>query len=328
VIALALLLVLAQGLEVRAFWADVRLRGPLESVRFDCGPDGTLELDAGLVAGEERVLQLPFPVRSPLGVPGLAALPPPEIEVSGGAPDAARFLGWSDPQPGAALARLHPTLLGRPRPPVPSSGARIGAAQAALLGAFLLLAVAARRRPAVACALGLLGGGVLLALAAGRAPAARTLVVEELDLALGQAFSVRAGSGALELDAGEGPERLEASPGDGVLAFALALDGDRASAVLRADRPATRLYDLGTLAFEPVGRARNTGPDLVETWVRSSAGRWTAHGAWSSGSPLPASREGLSPAPGWLSAGLPPGRGVLLGRRGGAQDTWIRVLGF
>ena len=92
--------------------------------------------------------------------------------------------------------------------------------------------------------------------------------------------------------------------------------------------------DVGLRFLDPAG---NAWGDLDAVWTRSSAGgAWVGRGPWRLGAPLPEAQPVPSVPPGWLAAGLPQGRGVLVGRlaesswRGpeGAGVAWIRQVGF
>ncbi len=79
---------------------------------------------------------------------------------------------------------------------------------------------------------------------------------------------------------------------------------------------------------------------LARVWSRGLSGGgddpWIHHGPWALGTVLPDPLPGPAP-PGWLSAGLPQGRGILLARVAGtgpgggdprAESVWVRMVGF
>jgi len=151
----------------------------------------------------------------------------------------------------------------------------------------------------------------------------------ELDLAarglVGRGLTVTAGRERLALPV----DRLEASPGDARITLELELDGERLAGTARA--PDARLWGL-VVEERAAGLApgENDLGDLAEAWVRAADGAWSAHGPWRRGAPLPAAGPaGARPdPPGWLRAGLAPGRAVLLARRAGRGPDWLRATGF
>ncbi|HED65017.1 MAG TPA: hypothetical protein ENJ09_05615, partial [Planctomycetes bacterium] len=153
-----LLLLLALLGENRLFVGRVELVGPVSEVRFDCGAAGEVRLRADLVEGERRGVEIPFPVRSPLGIDALDDVPAPRVvEPARGV----RFAGWSEAQPAARFAVLPLGLTSRTRPPLARGGA--GGAGGAGVGLAIALAtglgvLALRRRAGLALCVGLAGG--------------------------------------------------------------------------------------------------------------------------------------------------------------------------
>jgi hypothetical protein len=98
----------------------------------------------------------------------------------------------------------------------------------------------------------------------------------------------------------------------------------------RVRAPGAALFGLRRLDEPPrlaLSAARNDARALVAAWVRSADGRLEAVGPWPLGAELPPARA-ADPPPGWLRAGLPEGRGVLLARVAGAPERWLRAVGF
>lgn len=311
---------LAAG-ENRLWWLELELSGACEEVRLDCGPDGATHLLGPFASGEARRLVVPVPVRSPLGVEGLAAVPLPQVELVPRPTSAAvRLLGWSSTQPDAALVRNFAGTLARPRPPAPTGRVRASRAVLLLVVASGLGLFALRRRPRAALAGGAAAAVLVLFLMARRpgvAPEPRRLLEWELGADL--ALAIECGAGRVGL----GRERLEVRPAE--RALELYVPSTPGAAVGEARAAGAEL-----LAFERVPAPRldatsNGGTELSETWTRNAAGEWHAHGAWLARGPLGAPRAG-APSPGWLAGGLPPGRALLVARS--ASGDWWRCLGF
>ena len=330
----------------RIWWGDVLLVGPVAEAHFDCGEDGDVRLVAALVAGERRTVSLPFPVRSPLGTDGLSSVPVPRVSLRArdgsaqepGSPGSVEWIGWSAEQTSERFDRLSPALRGRSRPIPGARSPQPGAAALALALGTFLVGFANRRRVWVALSTGLAGAAALLLMTIVLTPVERRTRVHEIDLGLAQSFVVEAGRSAT-LPA----RRVEVAPEHTALRFELSLSGDdvvgtAAPVSDRSSSESVRIFAFQSATVTPWSRGGN--PDaLAAAWVRSQGGRWTAHGAWPPNTPLGPRTEGEAPAPGWLSAGLPPGRGVLLGRvessAAGAEGesdeglaSFVRVLGF
>jgi hypothetical protein len=308
--------------ENRYWLASLELSGPLEELHIDAGSAGRSVVSLDLLAGERIALEVPVPLRNPLGSQGLASLPDPQPRiVPASAGGSARFLAWTPPP---SLPR---SLLPRPRPPLAGIPLRPGAVELTLALAILVLALGLRRSP-VRCALICGLGGLALALIGSRSrPGPGELVLVEGDLRQGVWMEVRAGLGVLE---GE-MDALELGPAGGPVELALERRSDRAPR-LTARAAGARLHALLRLDA-PGGELRadrNGWASLEEVWLRSPAGRWSALGAWTEDLPLPeAEAPGAGAAPGWLMAGLPQGVGILLGRFAGSEPPrWLRVSGF
>jgi len=311
------------GGEGNRLWrVRLEVRGPLDSLVLECGPSGRTVLTGPFPAGEQRELSVAVPVESPLGVEGLELLPLPELRSTGSG--SARLLGWSPQQPGGALGAA-PGLLSRPRPPLSRAGApqpRAGALGLLLLGVVGALLLGCRKRPALFAGLSLLAGGLAFFLApvvAGDASGPEVLLLE-VDPG-GGALRVEGARDELVLDAGRlAEERLELSPPGGSLELLQERD-----ARLRAHAPGRELYRIRPAEVPRLVPAANDWEPLEQAWTRTPDGTWTTRGPWPLGSPLPDARPGDGP-PGWLAAGLTPGRGVLLGRS--ARGAWLREVGF
>ena len=317
--------------EARLWLGEVRLVGPLSQVRFDCGEDGDLVLRADLVAGEERLVDLPFPVRSPLGVEGILAVPAPGIELAQEDSGEVAWLGWSDAQPEEVFERLAFSVRSRPRPPASLTPTRLGLFELALLGALALAALACRRRPGIAACIGLLGAVGLGARVVTRAGPEGTVTVVEMDLDADQALVVSWVVGGLRSTSASSLRsvRLECAPPLAPVHFELNLDGD-----LTWNTTGGPIWSLFEATVPELTPTRNGHGDLSDCWTRTGPGEWRRHGPWPERGPMPppGTDPGLSGEgpPGWLVAGLPPGRGVLLGREdtGAGPQRWIRVVGF
>ncbi len=317
---MALLLVLASGGalagENRLHWVEVELRGPLEEVCFDCGHDGATRLRARLAPGEELEVLVPLPLRDPVvnGDPSLR--PRPRIQVLG----AGRvILGALVPDSAQArFERLPPGLRARSRPPVGPGGAHARAPELLLVVAAFLLARSRSRLflvagSSLACIL-------VFVLASRRIPGSAAYRVVEIDVESPAWFEVEASAGTLSLPR----ERLEVEPAHATVQFELELRAGEVRGIARS--PGSRLYGilLGTGAIPT--RGRNDGRDFEGAWSRDADGGWRDHGAWKRGVPLPEASPARILPPGWLLAGLPPGRGVFLGVT--EDGSWVRVTGF
>ena len=139
-----------QAGENRLWTVELELRGPAAEVRLDCGSDGTTRFLGPFLAGEDRRLTVPVPVRSPLGAEALASLPLPRAElVPAGSGGAVRMLGWSPAQPAEELARRAGALLGRGRRECERAAVRAEAAEvlAVLLAGAVVVGVRRRSSP-------------------------------------------------------------------------------------------------------------------------------------------------------------------------------------
>jgi hypothetical protein len=320
VIAAVLLSVLALG-ENRAWKLAIELEGPLEEARLECGADGTTRLVGPLLEGERRALEVPIPVRSPLGATALMELPFPHlVTVPAEAAQRCRIAGWR-PAEEEALRSAGPGLLARPRPPAPGGqGPRPGPAEGLLAVLVLVLLLRLRGRPWFQAVAGL-GGGVVLGLLARSRPAAgpaRTIL--EVDPAAAVALRVTVARDRLAIE-----NHLEVLPQGGALELLVSLEDGQAHALA----PGRALVSIATVAAPALEPQRNDWGDLERAWSRSAPGARRPPGAWPRGQPVQRAlgplQDTTSP-PGWLASALPPGREVLLARAG--EGTWVRVLGF
>lgn len=303
--------------ENRLWYVELELSGTCEELRLDCGSDGETRFLGPFPGGGERRLEVPVPVRSPLGSAGLAALPFPRVEIlPANAEASARVLGWSADPRAERLEREARALLTRPRPP--STALRAHAARAELLlvlvaGAFVLRA---RRRPWLALLIGLGASAGAFGLARTRTAGAGERALVDWEAGGELALAVRTGAGELALPRG----RLEVSP-EGI-ALALEVQSSGGGRVLA---PGAALHGLEGVPPPALTAEANGGEPLAEVWTRDPSGIWQERGAWGSGAALPPVRASGVP-PGWLAGALPPGRAVLLARTG--SGAWLRCLGF
>lgn len=320
------LLVAAQPVQGnRLRFGSVVLAGPLEHAALTTEDGSRTCIDGVLRAGERRVLRAPFaagrtsPAREPQVVDGGAGVV---------------FESWEPDSPGP-LAALPGALRARVRPPVAAGEVRVPLPVWAILVGAFWAGLGLRRKPYVALVVGLAGAlGTSWLLARLARPTGAPVRVLE-GLASGVPWlRVDAGTGELRLS--EGSERLETEPAWAPLEFAVTLGGDAGERVSARAPEGTALYALAALepgerAFEARG---NTWGALVESWVRSPSGEWSAHGRWARGTPLPAPAAAGTAPPGWLASGLPQGTGVLIGRLApgsfgeGDGPTWVRSSGF
>jgi len=307
------------GLEGNRLWrVEVELSGPLEDVRFAAGAWGETRLVGSLLAAESRKLEVVLPWLAPLGASELADLPPPEAMLQGAG--AATVVGWAGAQPHDAFARRHAALLARPRPPLAARTSQSGPGELLLLFSLGLVSLAVGRRPRLVGASCMVGAVLLTVLGARRSGSAERVELVEAEAERGLAVRITGGLGRLEL----GPRAvgLEVDP----VRSSIVLLQDLQSGGVVAEAPGAGLFALAPSEAPSLTRDANGWRALRRAWVRTPGGDWSTHGAWSRGAPLPpAQGQGTSP-PGWIAAGMPPGRAVLV-----AEDEsggWIRMLGF
>lgn len=329
---IAALLALVCLQEGRLAPAELKVTGPIERLVLDCGSRGQVELRLRLLDGESRTLRVPLPGRPMDDAP-------PRVEVGGGSVD---FLGYLE-QPGPGLAALSPELLRRPRPPVTPHASVLDPVALLLLAAGAVAVLAARRSERIELHLGLglcAGGLVLTAQLRGAPPTPDAVLVLEgaLDQAAGaparQAWMLVEGAAdALVVD----PDTdllVEVRPERAPLTYVG--DGQGAWTVR-----GPKLWRLAPL--DPGGRRLdgrlNLWGELERTWTRTPSGAWTGRGEWSMGTSLPGGEVEGQP-PGWLAAGIPPGRSALVARlapdswSGGGRPenvpdvVWLRLVGF
>ena len=318
----------------------LELRGPLQSVLLEMGSAGQTRVELGLAAGESRELIVPLPARA-------LDEQAPRIQVH---PKQGRavFVGWvNGDERRLEWEGYSPRLRQRTRPPVKPGQIRATLSSLALALATVLLVIGLRSSPRtaflLACALGC--GSMWLVGAQGDRVATRMRVMEGLGTADGmgtQWLLARSAAGPLGMEA-EDCLRMEGTqPGRLRWEVALGEWGHSQEAQL----------DNGTLTalsnLDP--QTRRCGPELNawgamdRVWTRSEDGSWLFHGAWGVGEPLPgAPPEGPSTGappvlPGWLSAGLPMGKTVLVAHMAGGawagpprvarEDVWLRWVAW
>jgi len=338
-----------QGASERRFEAArFELRGPLELVVFGASSPletrGETRIVANLRRGEVRSVIVPFDGRPVGGPPVVAAVVPPR-GVSTDLPDGrVEFIRFVDPDPiEAAWRRLPAGLRARSRPPIEAPVGALRQLDLLWILACSGLVFGMRRRPILALGLGLIGaaGGVGLRRFSPSPPAPGVSVIEA-DLLAGAAVRVDGAAGSLGVAADDGPFRVSTQPRGARMNWTLELsDGGGASWVCDLDgsvcvvRPFAGDPNLG------LSGNGNHWAGFDEVWTRSAAGGWAAHGPWSMGEQLPSALAGNAMPPGWLASGLPPGRGVLIGRLGTAAlagadllplgpaaPVWLRASGF
>ncbi|MEW6072177.1 MAG: hypothetical protein AB1726_06205 [Planctomycetota bacterium] len=304
--ALVLLATRPAAEENRAWPLALSLRGPLEEVVLDCGEEGRTRIELVLLPGETLELVVPVPVRPPGGAAGLARLVPPAVELRGGG--AAVVQGWTLLSPAEDWASLPPGLRARPRPPVPGSALRAGAAELALVALAFVLGWGGRRKGVLGPAAGLGAGAAVLALTLARAPERAVVTLLEGDLGSGAWMAVRGARDTLEGVAGA----LERRPAGGAIEFRVRVEGAAVRTAARA--PGAELFAVRPLADPERGAAGPFGLGVLDaSWRRGADGRWRAE-------------DGEPPA--WLQSGLPAGVEALLGRRGPLEAAvWLRVAG-
>lgn len=316
-IALALAVSLVLGGENRLWYVELELRGACDELRLDCGAAGSTRL-AGPFQGDARRWSVPVPVRSPLGAEGLGTVSLPTLAVSpASSAGAARVLGWSAEQPARNLLGLRAAASG-PRPTPPALPARAGPPELALVLVAGALLLALRRRIGLAVLLACGAAGLAFVLARGRAMPGAAERVIEWEAGDELALRVSATRDRAPLSGGA----LEVSPEGLPLEFVLAR-GDAGEALARG----ARLALLEGLPAPALAARANGFEPLDEVWTRTAEGAWRAHGPWGVDAPLPAGRASEAPGlPGWLAAGLPPGRSVLVAKS--ARGAWLRCRGF
>jgi hypothetical protein len=313
---------------------ELRVEGPLRGVQLSCGQAGKTLWRGEIMAGESRTLRLPVP---------LSATRREELRIQVEGAGTAELVGWLPPV--KTLPRfLQSRSLSGPVPMV----RRLGWSATLLLVAAGVAVLGLRRRPSWA-----LGVGSLGALALVFCPGPPELGGGILRVFEGQGdggtprwLRTDAGVGALEVDGSATLLRvLSAARGQMPLTFTVeeSLGGEDRS--IGAEAPAgTRLAaswaparSFGALTQEVQG----FGP-LEQVWTRgvgeATPDLWVQRGPWALGMPLPEVQPGLAP-PGWLSWGLPQGRGILLAKvaPGGPgwavegavpESVWLRLVGF
>jgi hypothetical protein len=250
---------------------------------------------------------------------GLTAMPPPEITVDG--QGEARWLGLEPIQPEARWEGLPIELRARPRPPVarvaawPSRAALLLAVATGVLGLLL-----GGRRAALRALRGLLlvagaAGTLALGLRPGPHPAPTTVLEADADSSAWTRVSAVA-SPAFLAPGEAGLARLEVTPGRGYLEY-------RGSGAGPVGWQAS--LEGGSIVLVHLGQGRAWDGTVEPAWWRDEAGAWQRHGRLKQGR---GALEAGGDPPGWLRAGLVPGRSVLLGGLDGDPGRWIRHTGY
>lgn len=319
-IIVAVLAALCSAQDSNRLWLGrAELEGPFERVIFDCGPAGRTTWDAPALRGERKTVQVPLPLICPLGMRGLGAMPPPEITVDGKGD--ARWLGLEETQPETRWESLAIGLRARPRPPVgrvaawPSRAALLLALATGITGLLLV-----GRRVATRALRGLLlaagaAGTLALGLRTGPPPSATTVLEADADSSTWTRVMAAASPAALA-PGDAGLARLEVTPGRGYLEY---LGSGAGSAGWEAS------LEGGSIVLVHLEQGAAWEGTAQPAWWRDEAGAWQRHGRLEQGQ---GALEAGEDPPGWLRAGLAPGRSVLLGGLDGDPGSWIRHTGY
>ena len=158
--------------------------------------------------------------------------------------------------------------------------------------------------------------------------------VLEADRGAALALHVATARGALAEVEAFPPDGLASFPSSAALEISLGVDGEVRAIAAAPDVVLTARRVVRELGLEGIRRGENAYRSFSAVWLRDGAGGWQSLGAWRLGEPLPDSQlgmeavdeEGPETLPGWLAAGLPPGRDVLVGRL--EDGSWLRLRGF
>ncbi|MBM3987362.1 MAG: hypothetical protein FJ294_05335 [Planctomycetes bacterium] len=327
--------VLSQG-SGRFRQAEVELRGPLAALEIAVlGPtagsgETSTRLELDLAPGELRRVSVPLFASAECGDPALRELPQSE--------GSAMWTGWTrEGEAEFAQAWLALPIGLRTRPSVALFDGVAGREPepAALLfsAALFVLVLALRRRPALALASGLATGAVLVAWLARRDIAPRELRVLE---GAGDGAWVAWDSGfeSLRVPA-TAPLQLEVEPRSAaVRAHGRLSPSGVGELTLEARGALLRRASPVDAGHRRISAAANGWGALEEVWVRSEHGRWSVHGPWEAGEPLPEGRAG--DPPGGFNPALPQGTAVVIARlapgtfsagASAARPVWLRWIG-
>jgi len=326
--------------EPRVAWARVAIEGPLSELALESEGVRTVLVHEWL-AGEAEELELPL---------GAGAAAPSSSELARAAPriastgaGRARFLAWSE-QRAAAWSTLPVGLRARAAPPL--EGSRVRASNAALcaLAALACALLALRCKPRASLALAVLGAllAAALPLAGARGAALRVIELQQPPAVW---LERRAALGELvfPLDAWV---RFEVEPAQAPCELVLERGGS-ADDSLGATRAWTVRARAAADARLDAWHVHAPSGEVVldawdELWLRSPDGAWRSAPELGARAGASARARTDSP-PGWLAAGLPQGRSVLLGyavaappgtppeTHGGGLpqgEHWLRWVGF
>jgi hypothetical protein len=318
----------------------LELHGPLQSVFLEMGAAGQTRVELGLAAGESRELIVPLPPRAlDERAPRIQVYPKEGRAV---------FVGWVSGDERRLEWESHsPRLRQRTRPPVKPGQIRATLPSLALALATALLVIGLRSSPPtaflLACALGC--GSVWLVGAQGDSVATRVRVMEGLGNPNGPGLPwllARSAAGPLSVEPGDCLRMVGTQPGR--LRWEVALGEWGHSQEVQLDNGTlTALSNLDPQARR-CAPERNDWGTMDRVWTRTEDGSWHFHGVWEWGEPLPGSPPEVPSAggppvlPGWLSAGLPMGKTVLVAHmaegswagppRAAGEDAWLRWVAW
>ena len=317
----------------RLWWADLKVRGPADSLELTLAEGGGTRIGGEFVGGEELERALPVPLVSPLGSAGLSSASMPQVRFSG--EGSAALVAWSEDQPAAEFGRVQRSFLHRARPVPELQRSCATTGQLVILFAAGLFLLGGRRSRPMLVAFSIVGGAALVASTYGGFPGPDGVSVLEVDLARGQAVEIRSAYGKLDL--ADGIEWLEVLPEGAAVWFHT---DPRSAGQLQATSDGSLLCGMRrAVVVTGLRLSKNEWAGLEQVWTRSKAGSWRIHGPWPYAAELPPGRSMVAAAddadgepmglPGWLASGLAPGDGVLIGlRQNTKRPFWVRITGW
>lgn len=257
----------------------------------------------------------------------------PNLEWNG--PGRATFVGWGSEatqRRAAEWSALPKSLSQRARVSAPLGAAsRVARPALWLAAAGALLAVAARARWALWCALGVTSATVVVSVALPPArPWRRVIELEALGVT---ALAVDCARDQLR-GARDDDLRWECEPNSASLR-ATSLRNRRELELAGRGALLRRWSRLATDGRRLDGDANAWGL-LAPVWRRSRSGEWRRFAAWPSGVALPETGgEASTGPPGWINPALPAGTEIVIGRWdepavapvGVEAEVWVRWIG-